>query len=470
MARGVVILCLCLAAPALAQPASDLLQSGIFAQETAGDLDGAIRIYRQILKALPEMRLYAAQAQYRLGVCLLRKGDAAAGIDALQQVIRDYPDERDLVALARESIPRPGALLPAPWSGTEVAEYRWTIPGVDDGWSLTRIAPATASKNLRIDINFYAPRLYRTQVEVDGDRMRPVRAAYQAPSQPVVTPQRWRAVRTGGQDGPGYYEFGEVVYLLRRMPLYAGWTAKIPLMRLDGSVIERKLTATGPEAITVPAGTFQCLRVHLEGLKDSAGQYSAVGTDGLVDAGGESFWFDAAGAHALVKMQAGAATGELTSLQTGAPKGSGAYRDPAVGVSFTVPAGWLLHPRPAYNGPATSVDLLDPELDVVVIFSFKSKRTASENIEQELLAGAQVEQAQRPALMQHPDLKKGQIGGRASISWAGERDGPEGKIIRWTTWVQSESTRGSIAVAVPADAFDRFRRRFQPILDSLRMP
>ena len=39
---------LLLGAPANAQSAADLLQKGIHAQETVGDVDGAIQIFRQV--------------------------------------------------------------------------------------------------------------------------------------------------------------------------------------------------------------------------------------------------------------------------------------------------------------------------------------------------------------------------------------------------------------------------------------
>jgi hypothetical protein len=445
-----------------AQPASDLLQSAIFAQETAGDLDGAIRIYRQILASSSAMQVYAAQAQYRLGVCLLRKGDTAGGIEALQAVIKKYPEEREVVALARESRPNQSGLLPAPWGEPEMAEYRWTIPNVDDGWSLTRVAPGADRKNLRIQINFYSPRLYRTTVEVDRARMHPVRSVYRAPSQPVAG-ARWRAARPGE-----IYEYGEVLYLLRRMPLYAGWSATIPVIGPDGATTGLRASVAGTEAITVPAGKFQCFKVTL--TADSPTKYIAAGTDWQVPGPGQVLWYGVDGARPLVKMQVGASTGELTSVQTGESHGATSYRDPAAGFSVAMPAGWVYHARPGSTGGATSVDLLDPELEVLVTISFKAKKTAAAEIEAELLAGALTEQQLRTALQTRGELEKGHVGGRASVTWIGERVGPEGRVVRMTTWVQSEATRGSIAFSVPAQDFERFRARFQPILDSFRMP
>jgi len=465
----IAIVSLLAAATLAGQPASDLLQSAIFAQETAGDLDGAIRIYRQILDASPGMRVYAAQAQYRLAICLLRKGDTAGGMEALQTVIRKYPEERELVALARESMP--GGLLPAPWSEPEVAEYRWTIPDVDDGWSLTRIAPGPA-RSLRIQINFYSPRLYRTTVEVDRAKLRPVRSVYRAPSQPA-RPGAWRGARIGeavpGRESTAVYEYGEVLYLLRRMPLYAGWTATIPVVGPDGSVTQLKASVAGVETITAPAGKFKCFKVSLAtapGITPS--KYSAAGTDW--QAAEQWLWYAVDGSRPLVRMQVGQAVGELTSVRTGESQGATSYRDPAVGFSFAVPAGWVYHARPSSAGAGTSVDLLDPDFEVMVTIAFKPKKTAPEKIKEELLAGVAAEQALRPALETRVEVEEGRVGGRASVTWIGERDGPEGRVRRMTTWVQSESTRGSIAVTVPAKDFDRFRARFQPILDSFRMP
>lgn len=94
-----------------AQPtAAELLQKGIYAQETAGDLDGAIKIYHQIVDSHPVQREIAAQAQYRLGMTLLEKGEAAAASQEIQRLGWDFPDYKDLVAASRnEGGPAPAS-------------------------------------------------------------------------------------------------------------------------------------------------------------------------------------------------------------------------------------------------------------------------------------------------------------------------------------------------------------------------
>ncbi|MEE9269625.1 MAG: hypothetical protein V3V49_05120, partial [Candidatus Krumholzibacteria bacterium] len=64
----IVAMVLASSLPAPAQSASDLLEKGIFTEETVGDLDAAIKIYEKIVAEGDSHRTYAAQAQYRLGM------------------------------------------------------------------------------------------------------------------------------------------------------------------------------------------------------------------------------------------------------------------------------------------------------------------------------------------------------------------------------------------------------------------
>lgn len=98
-----------LALPAVAQTpaaqptAAEQLQRGIFLQETSGDLDGAAKIYRQIVDSHPAQREIAAQAQYRLGMTLLQKGDAALAAQEIQRLSWDFPNYKELIDSAKKA-------------------------------------------------------------------------------------------------------------------------------------------------------------------------------------------------------------------------------------------------------------------------------------------------------------------------------------------------------------------------------
>ena len=86
------------ALPLPAQSAGEQLQKGIYAQETAGDLDGAIRIYRQVIVSNPAQRVFAAQAQRHLAQALLQKGDLAGAAQEFNTLAATYPEFHDLIA------------------------------------------------------------------------------------------------------------------------------------------------------------------------------------------------------------------------------------------------------------------------------------------------------------------------------------------------------------------------------------
>lgn len=86
------------AIPTAAQTTAELLQKGIYAQETEGNLDNAILIYRQIVNSAPSQRDLAAQAQYRLAQALLQKGDLATASKEFERLARDYSDQSNLVS------------------------------------------------------------------------------------------------------------------------------------------------------------------------------------------------------------------------------------------------------------------------------------------------------------------------------------------------------------------------------------
>jgi hypothetical protein len=97
---------------AAGQTAGELLQKGIYAQESVGDLDSAMKIYRQIAGSPGATRPYVAQAEYRLAQCLAEKGTKADAAMAFRKFLDDYPEQRELVARARESLRGLAAFMP----------------------------------------------------------------------------------------------------------------------------------------------------------------------------------------------------------------------------------------------------------------------------------------------------------------------------------------------------------------------
>jgi len=86
-----------LASVGSAQTIAEQMQKAIYAQETAGDLDAAIQIYRRILGSAPS-RQYAAQAQFRLAEALLQKGDLQSAAYEFLNLSQSYPESKEMIA------------------------------------------------------------------------------------------------------------------------------------------------------------------------------------------------------------------------------------------------------------------------------------------------------------------------------------------------------------------------------------
>ncbi len=124
----------CVSASAANSP-SDLLEKGIYAEETVGDLDKAIEIYEKIISQAAANRKFVAQAQLRLGKCLLKLGkkkEAEATLRELVDRFKDSPGQKELVAKARGLLPSDSGdmkLEPVPWVDGEHLELRIKLGG-----------------------------------------------------------------------------------------------------------------------------------------------------------------------------------------------------------------------------------------------------------------------------------------------------------------------------------------------------
>lgn len=85
------------------QNAEQLYQSGIYKEEVEGELEGAIDIYKKILRQFPENREIAANVQLHIGLCYEKLGLKEAQ-KAYQKVVDNFPEQREAVKVAKEKL------------------------------------------------------------------------------------------------------------------------------------------------------------------------------------------------------------------------------------------------------------------------------------------------------------------------------------------------------------------------------
>src|SRR5437764_7775856 len=86
--------------------AAELLERGIYTEETKGELSAASQIYQQIVGDPRADRSLVAQAQLRLGFCELKQGHKPQAISALERLTEDFPDKDKLLALVEPHMPQ----------------------------------------------------------------------------------------------------------------------------------------------------------------------------------------------------------------------------------------------------------------------------------------------------------------------------------------------------------------------------
>jgi|GEM_PF-2796185 len=89
-----------------AASAAELLEKGIYTEETKGDLKAALQIYKQLADDPRADRSLVAQAQLRLGLCQLKLGNKPQAISALDRLTQEFPDKDKLLEVVEQRMPQ----------------------------------------------------------------------------------------------------------------------------------------------------------------------------------------------------------------------------------------------------------------------------------------------------------------------------------------------------------------------------
>src|SRR5215510_8591483 len=105
-ALGVALVLFNSAHVAYAASLAEILEKGIYTEETKGELKAATEIYRQIVDDPAAQRSLMAQAQLRLGLCQLKLGNKPQAISALDRLTQEFPDKDKLLAIVEQQMPQ----------------------------------------------------------------------------------------------------------------------------------------------------------------------------------------------------------------------------------------------------------------------------------------------------------------------------------------------------------------------------
>jgi hypothetical protein len=274
----------------------------------------------------------------------------------------------------------------------------------------------------------------------DGDQVR-IRRVGQA--QPQIT-------TTEGV----FFDNEEAMDAMRRLPLEVGYKTTLSVFTTlgGGNRILLPLEVTGKETVEVPAGKFDCFRVHL----------------GLVN---QTFWFSDDSHRYLVKFEAAPLTAQLTSITQRRPGEAVSFHDGETGVSFTAPADWVIwRVRQGQPEGQVLIRTLDPDADTddggLRLFPTSSLSDA-----ERLSARAWAEEDLRKNknMRVRPDGWKNMvIDGRQGVSREVEYTEGGKTKVQFSAWVLGPKYSELFVLTCAPDKFQALKTQFDNILASYR--
>jgi hypothetical protein len=458
---------------AAAASPSELLEQGIYSEETKGDVDAALKLYQQVVTEAKAGQAVAAQAQYRVGICYYKKKNYSEANAAFEKLLKDYPDQKDLIALANKYLANAMPLMPAPWVDGEEMHLDIKFPsGIKIGTACYRVyaGEANGQKIWRLRTRLVAASSQQfSRVEVEADSFQPLHC-------------RWKINAIGECDAtylPGHaelkmigqdevkqialsgvvYDNEEVAQLIRRLPLASGYKTTVHTFTGlgGGNIYSVQVEATGPKQVEVPAGTFDCYKVDL----------SLTGQS-------QTFWYSTDAHHYLVQFKGGGVIAVLAAVTQRKPGEPVQFEDRASGFSLTAPADWMFYRMDTPpEKKTTRVMVLDPDGIASSVVSVGSRKALWPEAQTSLRAWADKEIADGEGpktlkeLQIRPDSWKDRtVAGKPGLSFIGDFVEGSEKKIGYAVFTFGDSNAATFVLLCGAKDFEAFQPKFEAIVDS----
>lgn len=348
--------------PLSAQLPSATFEKAVYNEQTVGNLEEAIRLYRTVISDAEDARSVAAKAQYRLGQCLLKQGKRQEATAAFQHLLDHWPGEAELVARARKLLP--GLMLqPAPWKDGERLTMSMKLQG---GQPIGVVGLSVKSAQLN-DCPMWKVAVRRfivggenqglSRVVMDQESMRPRQTVMESTifgnssaewgdKEIVITRPGEESPQVVEMDEPAFSN-DETLYVMRVLPLEVGYkvTLALRVAFTGGNPVGFEISVSKKEEIVTPAGTFDCFR-----LETNIAQ---------------TFWITDTPERYLARFEAEGVVSELSSIDLGGPQ---RVENSELGFAVTVPEGWISFFSATQNERNSAIlHLVAPELGFAML-------------------------------------------------------------------------------------------------------
>ena len=471
---GVLVAC----PMAVAESASDLLEKGIYTEETVGDLDAAIEIYRKIVDEAKANRPFAAKALYRLGSCLLKQDKKAKAEEAFNTLIEQYPDQKELVAKARQHVSGGGLeadIGPVPWKDGEVTQMAMRLQAGLEIGAITSSANAVevdGKKVWRLETRRYvtiSPSRGISHVDADWETFRPlnsefkhtllgdVTAVFEADKVKVTTKKDGKIIKESETELDGFVCDNEQgMHLMRRLPLAEGYKTTLPIYASFGAgKLDLEIEVVAKETVATPAGEFECYKIHMSTVE-------------------QDFWYSTDANRYLVKFEAAGVVSELASVTQRKAGEPVEYRDAETGVSIKAPAGWYFHKQkqPGEESGKALIYMIDPlvasESLVLVTDTTSAKpehKASARAWAEHKLEGAK--KGYKDFVIRPDSWKTRTLAGQPAVSVMADYVSGDKKMVEYYATTLKGSTAVTVAMHVPADLLDDLQPDFDSILNNV---
>jgi hypothetical protein len=414
-------------------------------------------------------------------MCYLKSGSDTEARAALDKLIREFPEQEQLVAQARDQLAsvQPALALEAvPWEDGESLDYRISLAATGKVLGALYMTAESAEVDgidaWQLELRKFVPAANNdavSRVLVDRNTQRPISSEVRSgltgdadttygPEGAEITSQAADGIRVDYHRD--VYDNEQSMQLIRMLPLEEGYKTSISfLVAWTAQVIAVGVEVKGKELCQVPAGEFDCYAVELEIGKSAKG---AAGHK-------QTLWYSTGPGRYMVKMETGGALIELAKIGRTGPGEPAAFSLDDFGLSGTVPAGWhSYHYRVPDRDNKAMVRVLDP--DAEAIGAIEVDRCPNGNCPP-LKSSAERELEGARERFEAYELREGgwterTIDGRPAISFIGDykRDGES--WVQYRIYTMTDDLRVELIFRAPADRFEELRPAYDSVADNLK--